>query len=100
MSRSSCETCGCPLEPVHGDHVGHEERSDDDACIGYLKAEAERLRGLYHDESISLRLALCELADASEEAASSDPDMPSHKESGLRFDTALDAARALLDQKK
>ena len=99
MSRSSCETCGCSLEPVHGDHVGHEEGSGDDACINYLKAEVERVRGLYHDESFSLRTALRELADASEEAASSDPNMPSHKESGLRFDTALDAARALLDQK-
>ena len=44
MSRSSCETCGCSLEPVHGDHVGHEERSGDDACINYLKAKADTLR--------------------------------------------------------
>lgn len=42
------------------------------------------------------KMVLAELADASEEAASSDPDMPSHKESGLRFDAALDAARAFL----
>jgi len=50
---------------------------------------------------VSLRLgdalhALRELADASEEYASSDSDMPSHEESERRFDAALDAARKFL----
>ena len=47
-------------------------------------------------DTSKLQGALRELADASEEAASSDPDMPSAKDSGLRFDAALDAAREIL----
>lgn len=44
--------------------------------------------------------SLRELADASEEAASADPGMPSHAGSAIRFDEALDAARAILSRKR
>ena len=61
-------------------------------CGAYI----ERVCPVCDHEFEKLKMVLAELADASEEAASSDPDMPSHKESGLRFDAALDAARAFL----
>ena len=44
MTRSSCETCGCALEAVHGDHVGHEELSLDAACVTYLRAKVKSLQ--------------------------------------------------------
>jgi hypothetical protein len=44
--------------------------------------------------------ALAELADASEEYASSDQDMPSHDASEHRFDVVLAAARAVLSSGK
>jgi hypothetical protein len=43
-----------------------------------------------------MRNALQELADAAEEQASSEPDMPSNDETCQRFDAALAAARAVL----
>lgn len=44
MTRSACEVCGCGLTPEHGDHVGYEMVSGDDACISYLKARVETER--------------------------------------------------------
>lgn len=43
-----------------------------------------------------LERTLRRLADASEAAASSDPDMPSHESTVAEFDEALDAAREVL----
>lgn len=48
------------------------------------------------DEISTLRNTLRELADAAEEMASMDQDMPSAKDTEARFDQALADARALL----
>ena len=53
MSGAACETCGCPLEAVYGDHVGHEEMSGDGACIAYLKAKVKA--HVRHEEELRVR---------------------------------------------
>jgi len=46
--------------------------------------------------STELRSVLQELADAAEDFAGSEPDMPSHAATEARFDAALEKARSVL----
>lgn len=49
-----------------------------------------------NEAASALRKALQELADAAEDFAGSEPDMPSHADAEKRFDAALEDARQVL----
>lgn len=105
-AKGGCEAPGCTHEREGPMYLHPRCHPKGGTWVGIvlptrtLRVECAVCHGLVVEvectETSKLQSVLRELADASEEAASSDSDMPSAKESGLRFDAALDAAREIL----